>query len=315
MTNSTGTSSVSDAPHLVIGASGQVGEHLMHALRERELRAIGTYNRHAVEGMEALDVRDAIRVDELIGNFQPPVIYVPASLTHVDWCEQNADESFEINVRGVWNVVRAANRIGARVVYFSSDYIFDGRGGPYEEDEPGRPLCEYGRQKLAAEHIAALQSPGSLIVRTTVVYGWERQNKNFIQRLRDTVGPGQTLRAPVDQIGSPTYAPDLARMVVDLAQSECSGVYNVAGSELIDRVEFAREAARVFGLDEGLIEAVETRALGQPAARPLRAGMRVDKVAAKLGRRPLGYRDGLRQMKRDGEAREAREQAQTHQAL
>jgi len=283
-------------PHLVIGASGQVGEHLLHTLHARGLNATGTYFSHAVPDMEALDVRDAAKVLGLLKRVQPQVVYLPASLTNVDWCETNPAEGYAINVRGVHHVVQAANEIGARLVYFSSDYVFDGGDGPYREEAPVNPLCEYGRQKVMAEHAVALHAREALIVRTTVVYGWERQGKNFIQRLCDTLRAGQTIRAPVDQIGSPTYAPDLASAAVELAQAGAHGVYHVVGSELADRYEFACEAARVFELDGRLIQAVKTDELKQTASRPLRAGMCIDKVSARLGRPLLSYRDGLRVM-------------------
>jgi dTDP-4-dehydrorhamnose reductase len=290
-------------PHLVIGASGQVGEHLLNTLRAQNLSTVGTYCSHEVAGMEPLDVRDAAQVVALMTRLQPAVVYLPASLTNVDWCEQHPDEGYAINVRGVQHVTHAANAVGAKLVYFSSDYIFDGYDGPYREDAAANPLCEYGRQKVMAEHYVALNAPQSLIVRTTVVYGWERQGKNFIQRLRDTLSAGNTMRAPVDQIGSPTYAPDLARASVELVQRQATGAYHVVGSELANRYEFACEAARVFGLDETLIEPVETAVLQQPAARPLRAGMLIDKAVQKLGRPLLSYCDGLRVM-----AAEAKEQ-------
>jgi dTDP-4-dehydrorhamnose reductase len=295
----------SSGSHLVIGASGQVGEHLLHALRERGLSAVGTYFSHEAPAMEPLDVRNATQVLATVGRLRPDVIYLPASLTNVDWCEQNPREGYAINVLGVHNVLRAAGEVGARLVYFSSDYVFDGHDGPYAEDAPVNPLCEYGKQKVMAEHGVVLHAPDSLIVRTTVVYGWERQGKNFIQRLRDTLGAGKTMRAPLDQIGSPTYAPDLARAAVELAQQKATGVFNVVGGELADRCEFAREAARVFGLDENLIEPVETSELKQPASRPLRAGMKIDKAVAALGRPLLGYREGLRVMAEAGAASQA----------
>ncbi len=282
--------------HLVIGASGQVGEHLLNALHAHDLPALGTYFRHEVPVMTALDVRDAQAVRELIERVQPPTIYLPASLTHVDWCEENVEESFAINVQGAVNVARAAQEIGAKLVYFSSDYVFDGENGPYDESDVAHPISEYGRQKVLAEHYLALHQPNALIIRTTVVYGWERQGKNFVQRLREVLGRGERMRVPVDQIGSPSYAPDVARASVELAQMNARGVFHVAGPKLADRYEFACTAARVFGLDENLLDAVTTAELGQVAPRPLRAGMRVEKAVATLQRPLLGFEEGLQIM-------------------
>lgn len=282
--------------HLVIGASGQVGEHLLRAASDARFEAAGTHHSHPAPGTRRLDVRRPEEVTELIAGLRPSVVYLPASQTNVDRCETEPEEGYAVNVEGVRNVVRAANGVGAKLVYFSSDYIFDGRAGPYREDDPASPVNEYGRQKLAAEHHVALHAHDYLVVRTTVVYGWERQGKNFICRLIDTLKAGRTLKAPADQIGSPTYAPNLARASVELAASGATGVYNVVGPERVSRYGFAREAARVFGLDESLVQAVTTDELHQAAARPLNAGMLVDRAAARLTVRLTRYRDGLKEM-------------------
>ncbi len=281
---------------LVIGASGQVGEHLIRALSASGLDAVGTYYSHAIPGLRELDVRDTGNVHALIEMIRPEVIYVPASLTNVDYCELHPEEAYAANVVGVRNVVAATNEVGARLVFFSSDYVFDGKSGSYREDDLPAPICEYGRQKVLAEQHVSLQARDYLIVRTAVVYGWERQGKNFVYRLTDALRCGRTIQAPIDQVGSPTYAPNLARAVVELALSDASGVYHVAGPEQVNRYDFARVAAEVFGLDSRLIQPVATSELGQAAARPLNAGLAVEKAAERLTVELSGYRDGLRAM-------------------
>ena len=282
--------------HLVIGASGQVGEHLVRAASDVGFEAIGTYHSHPVPGMQPLDIRNRAEVESLITKVRPAVVYLPAALSSVDYCELHPGEVYLTNVVGVRNVVHSANDIEAKLVYFSSDYVFDGKAGPYSEDDPANPVCEYGRQKLMAEHYVALHARDYLMVRTTVVYGWERQGKNFVYRLLNTLKAGQVLRVPVDQVGSPTYTPNLTQAVVELALSDAKGVYHIVGPERLNRYEFACEAANVFGLDSGLIQAVATSELGQVAPRPLNAGMVVKKAAAKLTVPLMSYRDGLRAM-------------------
>jgi dTDP-4-dehydrorhamnose reductase len=285
---------------LVIGASGQVGEHLVHAVAAAGHHAMGTYHSVSAADAHKLDIRRRTEVLRHMELVRPGVVYLPASLTNVDRCELHPEEGYATNVLGVQNVVAAANEVGAKLVYFSSDYIFDGRAGPYREDAPANPICEYGRQKLIAEQYDALHAVGGLIVRTTVVYGWERQGKNFLYRLLTTLKDRQTLRVPIDQVGSPTYAPNLAQAVVELALSGASGVYHVAGPARASRFEFACEAARVLGLDSDLIAPVTTAELGQPAARPLEAGMIVEKAAAQLTTPLMGYPEGLRAMVEKG---------------
>ena len=282
--------------HLIIGASGQVGEHLFRAVSGAGFEALGTYHSNPVPDMHRLDSRSRTEVQSLIARARPAVVYLPAAVSNVDYCELHPEEVYLTNVVGVRNVVQSVNDIEAKLVYFSSDYIFDGKTGPYREEDAANPICEYGQQKLIAEHYTALHAHDYLIVRTTVVYGWERQGKNFVYRLLNTLKAGRILRVPVDQVGSPTYAPNLAQAVVELALSDTKGVYHVVGPERVNRYEFACEAASVFGLDRSLIQPVATSELEQVALRPLNAGMVVEKAAAQLTVPLMSYRDGLRAM-------------------
>jgi dTDP-4-dehydrorhamnose reductase len=282
--------------HLIIGASGQVGQHLLQAARESGLEGLGTYNASPAAGLRKLDVRDREEVFAVISTTRPGTIYLPASLTHVDYCELHPEETRSINVSGVRNVVDAAREAGAKVVYFSSDYVFDGRSGGYSESSEPNPINEYGRQKLEAEHYVASYAPGHLIVRTAGVFGWERQGKNFITRLLQTLKSGRGWSVPADQINNPTYAPNLARAVLELALEGGDGLFHVCGPEPVDRYSLACEAGRLFGLDPSLITPCATADLGQIAPRPLNASMVVEKAARRLKLPLMGYRDGLAAM-------------------
>jgi len=284
--------------HLVIGASGLVGGHLMNAITQAGHDAIGTYYKHPVDGMRQLDIRDYDDVVWVARKISPAIIYLPAAVSNVDYCELQPYDAYMVNVMGVHNVVQSALVVGAKLVYFSSDYIFDGKSGPYYERSVANPVCEYGWQKVLAEHYVMSCMLDYLIIRTTVVYGWERQDKNFICGLVKTLGEGRIFKVPMDQIGSPTYAPNLARAVVQLATVACARrIYHVAGPKRVDRYEFAREAARVFGLDSDLIQPVVTSDLGQTAERPLNCGMVVKKAEANLTFPLLNYHEGLKEMR------------------
>jgi dTDP-4-dehydrorhamnose reductase len=137
-----------------------------------------------------------------------------------------------------------------------------------------------------------------------VVYGPEPQGKNFVYQLLRRARAGERMRAPADQVSSPTYNPDLAAASVELAELGRPGVYHVAGPEVLDRHAFARVVCRVFELDEGLLEPVATAALGQLARRPLRAGLRIDRARSALATPLRGPEEGLRAMREAlGEAR------------
>ena len=285
--------------YLVIGASGQVGGHLLREGLKQGLPMRGTYHTHATPDLLPLDIRDHDAAAKLFLDLRPSVVYLPAAYVNVDACETHPEETFATNVLGAMHVVRAANAVGARLVFFSSDYIFDGASGPYREEDVPHPISEYGRHKLSAEHAVALHAKTYLLIRTTVVYSWERQGKNFVERLLRDLQHGETINVSEDQVGNATYAPNLAQAVLELTLQDARGVFHVCGPERASRYEFAAETARVFGFDERRIRPVSTDQLHQVAQRPLNAGMITDKVSALLATPLLGYREGLRVMMRE----------------
>jgi dTDP-4-dehydrorhamnose reductase len=282
------------ATALIVGASGQVGYHLGLSADRRELSWSGTFHGTLRRGLQALDVRDARAVARVTRALRPAYILAPVAVSNVDRCELEASTTYRVNVLGIGHLVEAANEAGATIVYFSSDYIFDGADGPYDEHAPTNPLSQYGLQKLSGEHLVLQRAHEALIVRTTVVYGHEPQGKNFVYRLLDALRRQDEIAVPVDQIGTPTYAPALADAVFDLLAAGVRGVVNVTGRQLATREEFAREAASVFGEDPGLVQPVLTSELGQVARRPLRGGLRSELAEESLGRVLPGYAEGLR---------------------
>ncbi|MFC1936201.1 SDR family oxidoreductase [Chloroflexota bacterium] len=287
---------------LIIGASGQVGGQIYTHLSGASDQILGTYNSRAFPGLEQLDFRDTEATHGLIERFMPGVIYLPASLTNVEYCEGHPEESYQANVEGVKNVVRAANQVEAKVVYFSSEYVFDGLNGPYREEDPVNPISVYALHKVIAEHYLSMYCDDFLIIRTTVVYGWERQGKNFVIRLIKTLEDGGTVRVPEDQISSPTYSPNLVEAVVELVAAGKRGVYNVVGPDVISRYAFAVQVAKIFGLTDGEIQPVKTESLGQVAKRPLKAGLVIDKVKAEIETPLLGVEAGLGAMQQARES-------------
>ena len=285
---------------LVIGASGLVGRNLLAQLKNLAgSTVIGTYHQHHAGELASFDILDRAVVGRFFQQVQPTVVFLAAALSNVDFCELHPDLSYEANVSGVKHIVEASNACQAKLIFFSTDYIFDGRAGPYLEEEPASPISQYGWHKALAEHHIALHAAAYLIIRTTGIYGWESQGKNFIYRLLKTLPNGQALRVPTDQVANPTYAPNLAAATIELVNTGAHGVYNLVGCERVSRYEFALEAARQFDLDPTLIHPVSTAELNQPARRPLEAGLRVSKAQAVLRTQLLDYGVGLRAMRAD----------------
>jgi dTDP-4-dehydrorhamnose reductase len=257
---------------LVIGASGQVGGCILDQLSKLNINAVGTYNSVPVDGLLKLNIGNYDDVKKLISDIKPDTIFVPASLTNVDYCEQNKYEAFNINVVGLFNIEIASLIYKSKIVYFSSDYVFDGNCGPYDESSPCKPINEYGHQKCDAEneikHIA-----NSLIIRTSSVYGFEKQRKNFVCRVIDVLRQGGEIFAATDEMCTPTYKEDLVEQSINLVLNDKAGLYHIAGSEVVSRYELALEVAKVFSLNEKLIVPVKSADCNRTAKRPLKAGL------------------------------------------
>ncbi len=269
---------------LVIGGSGLVGNALMRELRAQNIVTVGTHARRARQGLQPLDITDPIEVRRCIMYVRPTMIFLTAALTHVDLCEENPEKATKINVEGPRSIAREAARLGVRVVFFSSDYIFDGEAGPYDENAVSLPLNVYGQTKLDAEEAVRESLEDSLIIRTTVVYGWEPDSKNFAMQVYQRVRAGEQFTVPSDQVSNPTLVEYLAQTSVALAFLEVRGIVNVVGKDLVTRADFARALVRTFGGSPALVVPVLTAKLSQKARRPLKGGLRTNKLAELLGR-------------------------------
>ena len=285
---------------LVLGASGLVGSHVRDEARRRGIDVIGTARDGGV-GLRSLDITDTGRLRQLMQDANPDVVILAAAIANVDRCELEPDATARVNVEAVRHVASLCAASGALLVHYSTDYIFDGVSGPYAEDDAPNPIGVYGAQKLAAEReIRSLLPASHLILRTTVVYGTEPAGKNFLVRLLRNLRDKTPIRVPNDQVGSPTFVDDLAVATWQLIEAGARGTFNVAGSERMDRYAFAQRAAAAFGLDPAPIVGVRTSEMTQGAARPLDAGLRVDKVEAFLGRRMMSASEGLATLARSG---------------
>jgi len=282
---------------VVIGASGQVGAALLRVLRTRGHEATGTWAHEAFPGLVPLDFTDPAATERLVADTRPDWVICPAALSHVDYCEEHPEEAFAANVHGPLAAAKAAARVGAGFVYYSSDYVFDGVDGPYAEDARPRPLGVYGQSKWEGEQAVLGALERALVVRTSVVYGPERQEKNSVYQLIRACRGGKGFRVAVDQRASPSYNPDVAAATVECCERELSGTWHLAGADVLDRMAYALLVCRVLDLDASCLTLATTAELGQKAARPLNGGLRIERARAQL-RTPLrGVEAGLRAMR------------------
>ena len=225
-------------------------------------------------------LKDRKACAELILSLRPRVIYICAAYTWVDGCELNEEKAFNINSFAPSQIAKEAQKVGAKVVYFSSDYIFDGTDGPYLESSLPNPVNVYGRSKYEGEKLVLSSCQEALILRTTIVYGPEEQGKNFIYQLVDSLQNGREFLCAKDQTGTPTYNRDLVCMTLGLVEANAKGIYNCVGEEVFDRYSFACKCAMLLGYDVKLIKAVRTSEIvwKGKAKRGLKLGLNMNKT-------------------------------------
>jgi len=286
---------------LILGASGLVGGYLYREFAScGEVK--GTTFPQSRKNLLILDIRDKSALIRLFSEYRPGLVLCPAAISNVEYCEKHPAETKQINVDGIRNVIQQVKDNRAKLIFFSSEYIFDGANGPYSEDDNPAPLNEYGRQKLEVEEIVKGELADYIIARTTVVYGWEMEGKNFVMQMLQNLGKGVPMNVPVDQLSSPTYAGDLACVVKDLVRKDEHGIFNIVGNRVISRYAFAKIVCSVFALNEHLLLPVNTAKLGQKAKRPLKAGLKIDKISRVTGGILSSPEEGLRKMKEDKDA-------------
>ena len=291
---------------LIIGASGFIGGKAFQSLSKmKNFLVKGTYFSRKSENMEYLDVNDVDNVSNVFNTFKPNIILHPAYIPNVDYCEENKDIVWKTNVEGTRNVAKIAQKIMAKLVFFSSDYIFDGKNGPYSEDAVPSPISFYGFTKSVGENIVKCVDD-NLILRMTVVYGWDPNSKNFIMQLINNLRNNIPMRVPTDQCGTPVLVDNLIDILTELIEKDKKGVYNIGGPDLVNRYEFAIKVAEIFNLDKSLIIPVDTKSLCQKALRPLKGGLKIDKAKKELKTRLLGIEEGLKIVKQQWENHEKR---------
>jgi dTDP-4-dehydrorhamnose reductase len=197
------------------------------------------------------------------------------AMTHVDACETAEQESYDKTVQSTLNLIELSAKLNAKLVYLSTDYVFDGNAGPYAEDAPTNPLSIYAKHKLQAEQAVLDANKNNLVLRITNVYGKEARNKNFVSRIIEQCQNKQTLtlNLPQDQYATPVNALDVARAMYVLLQDNQSGIFHIASTDWMNRIELASTVLKYFPDADYTMKGILTKDLNQPAARPLLGGL------------------------------------------
>ncbi len=261
---------------LVIGAKGMLGRDLVEVLSGHPDREVVGWD------IDEIDIREEQETIARIASGRPEAVINLAAYTDVDGCEQDEGKAFAINAEGMKHVALGALKCGAKVIYLSTDYVFDGkRGRPYLEDDPPHPINAYGRSKLRGEQYVQDLVKDALIVRTQWLYG--RHGKNFIASILRLAREKGALSIVNDQVGSPTYTVDLSKAIAALMGHDARGIYHVANSDLCSWYAFGLEILKLSGMTHVGVTPISTKESDRPAARPAYSVLNTEKLKRETG--------------------------------
>lgn len=285
---------------LITGSNGLLGQKIVEVLsRTKYPLMLVSIEKHSISNEEAfpyrqVDLTKRQDVRNVIDEFEPDVIVNTAAVTDVDLCETERELAWQVNVGSVENLAYAAKLVGAKIIHLSTDYVFDGKNGPYNELDRPNPLSYYGRTKLASENVLLTSGVQYTIIRTMVLYGIGVNVKsNFALWIYNNLKEKKPIRTVDDQIGNPTLVDDLAFAIVKIIELDRTGLYHIAGTDLVSRYDFALMLADVFKFNKKLITPVKSSTFKQPAPRPLKSGFIILKAQTELDLKMSGVKYGL----------------------
>ncbi|MGV3764275.1 SDR family oxidoreductase [Parapedobacter sp.] len=287
---------------LVTGSNGLLGQKLTDlALADDRITLVATSrgeNRHPAKEEYtyiALDILNRDQLRAVVAEHRPEVIINTAAMTNVDACEHDPEGCRKLNIEAVATLSALCEEFGIHLIHLSTDFIFDGKEGPYAEGAPANPLSLYGQSKLDAEHLIQQSTCKWTILRTILVYGVvaDMSRSNIVLWAKGALEKGQPLHVVNDQWRMPTLAEDLAEACILAALSETEGIFHISGKDMFAIHELVAAVADFWKLDKSLIRQVSSATLSQAAPRPARTGFLLDKARHVLGYEPHSFEEGL----------------------
>ena len=287
---------------LVTGSSGLLG-HITVELAQNDYTVIPLHKTKPLYSDSLkLDITNEIEVLNLFYKLKPGAVIHTASETSVDKCETEKEHAWKTNVEGTRNIALACGKVDGKLVYISTDYVFDGEKGNYMEQDKPNPINYYGVTKLEGENQVIQHCKNYAILRTSVLYGLHPQKQNFATWTINQLKQNKEITVVEDHYNTPTLADNLAEIAIEVIQKDLQGLYHASGSERISRYELARQIAKTFYLDSSLIKPINMSQLAAwIAKRPKDSSLNTEKIQKQLKTKPLNISEGLERMKKEAE--------------
>lgn len=281
---------------VITGAKGMLGTELCRVLSaNNEILGIGctpaVLSPSSIQVLAA-DITQPDVITQAICDFHPDIVIHAAAYTDVDGCELNPDKAYLVNGIGTKNVAIACKKCGAKLVYISTDYVFDGeKTSPYNEDDVPNPINVYGQSKLEGEKYVVSLLDRWFIVRTAWLFG--KHGKNFVTTISQLAQREDELKVVNDQVGCPTYCVDLAKEISRLIATEEYGIYHITNKGYCSRYEFACDIVKLAGYFVKVIP-ITSRDLGRPASRPHNSVLAHHRLQHTIGDNIPAWQDALK---------------------
>lgn len=285
---------------LVTGASGLLGSAVSVRFKDY-FDVVSAYTSHKVkiDGCKTiyLDITDASGTVNLIKKIKPDIIIHAASLVGINICEKEKELAYKVNVEGTKNVVNAAKLSKSKIVYISTDYVFDGKKGMYKENDKPNPINNYGQTKLEGEKFIDLKT--NAIIRTSI-YGWNvvKERKSFSTWAIDELKNHKKINVFADQFNSMILVNDLAEALKKVLDGEYAGILNIASSERISKYNFVLQLCDAFSLEKNLVTPIKLKDMGGSELRPNDTSLDASKAAKELGLKLPGFEKGIKDMRK-----------------
>jgi dTDP-4-dehydrorhamnose reductase len=290
---------------LITGSNGLLGQKLVYKLLDNpSVEVIATskgpnrISRKDGYRYFSLDISNREEVIRLISEVKPECIINTAAMTNVDACENDKPGCKALNIDAVSHLVEGAKLTNAYFVHLSTDFVFDGKKGPYREEDIPNPLSYYADSKLQSEKIVEASGLDWAILRTIIIYGVvdDVQRSNLVLWTKSSLEEGKSINVITDQFRSPTLAEDLADACIAAVLKRATGIFHIAGPEddIDSIINLVKRIAGFYGLDQSLIKPVTSAELKQPAVRPPYTGFILDKARTILGYEPHSFLEGLK---------------------
>jgi dTDP-4-dehydrorhamnose reductase len=288
---------------LITGSNGLLGQKLAALLLPRtdvELLATSRGENKLAEifptlAFVSMDVTNREQVERVVAAFKPTHLIHTAAMTNVDQCETDQAGALRLNRDAVAYVVEACEKHNVHLIHLSTDFIFDGEDGPYDEEAEGNPISFYGETKLMAEEVVKNAICKWAILRTVLVYGVVNDygRTNIVLWVRDSLQAGKVIKVVDDQFRTPTLAEDLAMGCWLAVEHNAKGIYNISGREMYTPYQMAMIVADYFQLNKSLIDKADASTFSQAAKRPPRTGFIITKAERELGYQPHTFLEGI----------------------